>query len=561
MRRVIWPVLACVFSGQASCSAGVEDGNPKLLVLLALDQFRADYLERYGPVFTGGFRRMLDEGRSYPRATVAHAPTLSYPGHTTLATGAHPRTHGINSNAWLETLPNGEKRRVFVMLDPGEQILGDPDATGLSPRNLRVTGLADWIRAADPDGRAVALSTGPALALVYGGRALEDETRNHAYWLSASQGRFVTSTYFRSSYPGWVEDLNEQVMPRFHAQRVWESTAPEEHRALARADSAWYEGDGTHTTFPHAFADVIGSDEPYTGGYDPEETNTETFNRWFFNSPFADEALFDLALTAVDELSLGQRDAADFLAIAVKSPDRIGHDYGPRSQEQLDVLVRLDRLIGAFLDYLDAHVGEGNYVVALSADHGAANVVEYELEQGRPARRVSEAEIASVLEEIERFVDAYAGPEDALAERLAGQLERSDWIARAMTPAELAGEGPADAILSAYRNSYVPGRPTPFPLWTHEVLAGNVGAAHPANWGIVVEFAENAQLWTAASTHMSSHRYDREVPIVFMGKGVQPGIPSESARTVDVAPTLAALAGLAYPSTVDGSELPVKPHR
>ncbi len=527
-------------------------------MLIALDQFRSDYLESYDPAFTAGFRRLLDNGRRYPRALVDHAPTLSYPGHTTLATGAHPRTHGITSNAWLESLPNGEKRRVFVVRDTSERILGDSTALGVSPRNLIASGLADWVRDAHPDARTVALSTGPQLALVYGGKALDDEARNHAYWLSASQGRFVTSTYFRSTLPGWVREFNERAMPRFQANRVWNSSVPDGHRHLARADAAEYEGDGVHTTFPHAFADVIGSDEPYTGGYDPEETNRETYNRWFFNSPFADEALFELAETAVRTLALGQREATDFLAIAVKSTDRIGHDYGPRSQEQLDIVVRLDRLIGTLLDALDTYVGEDNYVVALSADHGAQNVVEYELEQGRTARRVSEAEIATVLAEIERFVAAYDGREEDLPARIAGALERSEWIARAMTEAELAGEGAADEILRIYRNSYVPGRPTPFPLWTRDVLAGNVGDAHPANWGIVVEFAENSQLWTAPSTHMSSHRYDREVPILFMGRGIEPGVSHDRAYTVDVAPTLAALALLAHAATVDGRALPLE---
>ncbi len=556
-RKSRW-LFAALAVALASCQPVAENDRPSLIVLVGIDQFRADYLERYGQVFSGGFKRLLDEGRWYPRAIVDHAPTLSYPGHTTLATGAHPRTHGITSNAWLETLPSGERRRVFVAIDPQQRILGDPDATGLSPKNLRVTGLADWVRAADPEARAVALSTGPALAMVYGGVALDDETRNHAYWLSSSRGRFVTSSYFRSEFPDWVSEFNEIVMPGFDAYRVWESTVPQEYRGLARADSASYEGDGTHTAFPHSFADVGAGGEGYSGGYDPEEAGDREYYRWFFNTPFADEALFELARTAVERLALGQRGGTDYLAIAVKSVDRIGHDYGPLSQEQLDILLRLDRLLGSLLEQLDEYVGQGRYVVAVSADHGAPNITEYEIEEGRPGRRVSEQEIQELLDRVERLVQTYSGPEDELPERIAVELENADFVARAMTPAELGGEGPADEILRAHRHSYIAGRNTPFPLWTREIIAGRVSETHPANWGIVVEFTENAQLWTAATTHMSAYDYDRVVPILLMGRGVERGVDSSAARTIDIAPTLAALAGLAYPATVDGTVMSVR---
>jgi predicted AlkP superfamily pyrophosphatase or phosphodiesterase len=527
-----------------SCAKPVEH---RLIVVIALDQFRAGYIERYDPVFTGGFRRLLDEGRRYDRALVDHAPTLSFPGHTTIATGAHPRTHGINANDWFVAEPGGERHRVLAVVDTTARIVGHPDLTGLSPANVRVTGLADWIRAADPEARAVAVSTGTALAMVYGGRALPDPSRNHAYWLSSSAGRFVTSTYFRPEYPEWVETFNQQAMPRFQKNRAWTSTVPEEHRGLARADTASYEGDGVDTAFPHAFDEEGRPD------------GAAAYNRWFANTPFADEALFALATEAVRSLALGQRNATDFLAIAVKSVDRIGHDYGPLSQEQLDNLVRLDRLLGELFSTLDRTVGRERYVVALSADHGAPNVVEYELEQGREARRLSEKEIQTLLDDVASYVDAYDGSDEELPEGIARELERADFVARAMTPRELAGTDPADEILRLHRNAYVPGRSTTFPLWTDEVLYGAFTDAHPVNWGIVVEYAEQVQLYTARSAHGSAYLYDCEVPIVFMGGGLRPGVASGSARTIDIAPTLAALAHIDYPSTVDGVVLDLAP--
>jgi len=539
-----WTFLALLSFAVSVRAAEAPPSRPRLLVLIAIDQFRADYLERYDSAFVGGFRRLKDEGLYWRRAIVDHAPTLSYPGHATLATGCNPRTHGFTANDWTEIGADGVMRRVLVASDPATHTVGHPLEPSVSPRSLRVTGIADWIRGADPGARAVALSTGPALAMIYGGRALEDERRNHAYWLARSEVAFETSSYFRSSYPRWIEAFNAAQMPRFAESRVWESTVPARLRSLARRDDAPYEADGRHTTLPHRFAG--------------EEA---TFARWFYDSPLADEALFALARVALEEERLGQRESTDLLALAVKSVDRTGHDYGPRSQEQLDVLVRLDRLIGVLLATLDETVGRGRYVVALSADHGAPNVVEYERERGRPGRRVTEEEMQALLDDVARIAKAWRGSDAGLRRRIARRLERADFLDRAMTPAELGGEGEADDVLRAYRNSYVPGRATTFPLWTHEVLYGRVGEAHPVRWGIEAVLAENAQLWTAPSTHGGPWSYDREVPLIFMGAGIPRGRGTGPARTTDVAPTLAALAGLSVPETVDGGALPLAPQR
>ncbi len=557
IRRVFMCSLAAATAlSLASCQSEPEPlPRPKLLVLIALDQFRSDYLERYDEAYTGGIRRALDRGRLWPRAIVDHAPAVSYPGHATLATGCLPGHHGYNANAWLEIGADGTARRVSVVSDDNEGIVGRADHPGLSPRNLLVTGLADWVRAADEDARAVALSTGSALALIYGGRALPVETRNHAYWLSERDGTFVTSTYFRADYPDWVEHFNRERIPTFHTEREWDTTVPSGHRDLARADATSYEGDGIHTAFPHRFENAGDTSDPPPRSYGPRDEAPDDYFAWFYRSPFADEALFALAEEAIGSLALGQRGATDLLAIAVKSTDLIGHDYGPHSQEQLDVVLRLDRLIGRLLDVLDEAVGEDRYVVILTADHGAPDVVEFELEQGRPAHRITEQEIQQLLDQVDRLVVTYQGPADGLPAAIAAELERSDLVARAMTPDELGGDGPADDILAAYRKSYVPSRRSPFPLWTSDVLNGNIGATHPANWGIVVEFVEGTQLWTARSAHGTSYRYDREVPIVLLGAGVEPGVADTPARTVDVAPTLAAIAGVPFPDSVDGAPL------
>ncbi len=222
------------------------------------------------------------------------------------------------------------------------------------------------------------------------------------------------------------------------------------------------------------------------------------------------------------------------------------------------ILYRLDKELGTFFEFLDQTVGEDNYLVSLQADHGAPNIVEYEIEQGHPAKRVTEEELINLLDDIELFIDGYSGPAEELPNMIARELEESEFIERAMTPEELAGTGPADHILSSYRNSYIEGYNTTFPLWTNKILGGIISPNHPGNYGIRVEFIEQAQLYTAPSAHSTSYSYDQEVPIIFMGTGVLPGITKVPAQTIDIAPTLAYLAGIKYPETVDGNVLAVR---
>lgn len=498
--RIVFSIIVVIFFH--SCAQDSAKEKPKLVVMITLDQFRAGYLERYDSVFTGGFRRLRDQGWRYDTALVDHAPTLSWPGHTTIYTGAHPRTHGVVTNDIITE--DGYRKLIFV--DEEEHILGYPDALSFSPRITKVKGLGDWMKSVDPDCRSVSLNI-TTTALCYGGKPVLDKSQNHVYWIEPSAGQFVTSTYYRDDYPDWLEKFNDEILPEYKEKLEWENSVPEAFRHLARPDQAPCEFDGIHTTFPHHIGDFY------------QEIHQQTVNAYFSRfSPYANEALFALAKECIQVLELGGRNATDFLAISVGLTDRIGHDFGPRSLEQLDVIVRLDRELGGFFDFLDATLGKNNCIIALTGDHGGPNIVEYEIEQGRPAKRVAQEELKNLLSEIENFIDNYSGPEEALPSRIARELEKSDFIARAMTPDDLAGNGPADHILKSYRNTFIPGLKTTFPLWTDEILRGNVSPKHPGNYGLIVEFVENAQLYTARSAHASSYWYDQEVPIIFMGK-------------------------------------------
>lgn len=514
--------------------------RPALVVVIAVDQLGEDLLERYDSLFTGGFRRLRDQGMSYSEARVDHAVTISHPGHVTLATGASPARHGIVDAAFYEG-PPGARKLVDAVADPGSPIVGAPGLPGASPQKILVSTLSEWIAAADPQARVVALGSGQYSSLLHAGHA-----RGDVYWYSGSVGRYVTSSFYRKDDAEWVKSFNQRTLPLFlQRSRSWDSTVTEAARSLARPDASPYEARGKFTTFPHRFEDEV----------PPAQRNDPRALPWRLSvTPMLDEATLALAQDAVREQELGRRGTTDILSIVVSQVDDIGHWYGPRSQEQLDNLLRLDREIGEFLAFLDQSVGEGRYVLALSADHAAPDIPEHRRESGETARRIDEAEIKAVLDEVSAVVAQPSSSPDETAARVAAAVKRHDFVAAVMTPAELAGQrtadGTADPFLALYRNNWRPDRVPRFPLFTFADGTSPIGAA-----GVMVRLTEGSMIDVDPVVHGSPYDYDRRVPLVFFGAGVRQGRSAEPARTTDLAPTLARLAGIPVPPALDGRAL------
>lgn len=513
-------VLTLALSGSEGCAQGPGE-QPRLVVLIAVDQMRGDLLDRYADIYTGGFRRFLDQGYRFPGATHAHAHTETAAGHATISTGAFPSRSGIVANDWRQRV--GEAWvPMYSLEDTLSPIVGVADLEGRSPRNLLRTGLADWVLAADPEARSVSLSAKDRSAITMAG-----QTRSNVYWISKELGRFITSEYYRGDYPGWVTRFNETRMPELVRDSVWQQSAPEAARALARADSAIYEFDGIHTTFPHL-------------AWEEADPDVVSRNVWALDAqPRADRAVQLLAQEAVKELRLGQRGHLDYLGLAFSSTDYVGHAFGPFSQEQLDNLLHLDRQLGELFDFLDREVGEGAWVAGLTADHGVMTTPEYLLATGEDptARRWQPGAYTRGLSEAVQEAARGGGSEDEVAERLARLVEEKGLVAKAYTHRSLTVGEAADSFAVLFRNSYYPGR-----------AAGTL-----SRFGVEVRNASNNLTSRArGTTHGSPYWYDRQVPFLLLGAGVEHGASPTWVYTVDLAPTLAGLARIRAPDDLDG---------
>ena len=512
--------------GAADLSAQEEVRPTRLVVAIVVDQLRADLIDRYQSVFTGGLRRFLDEGFRFTQASHAHARTSTAPGHATLTTGVFPSRHGVVANSW------SQRRGVrwvpmYAVQDPDSPILGfenEPLLPGRSPRALLRDGLPDWLQVAYPDSRRVSISRKDRAAIPMGGKSTE-----HVYWMLPELGRFITSTHYMKRYPRWLDRFNERVMPDIMEPTVWDTEVPEQYRRLARADSATYEGDGIHTIFPH-----VSSEEN-------QDHSQQQHNVWASEQPRVDDAVMALALTAIDELDLGQRDDVDYLAISLSAVDRVGHAYGPFSQEVLSTLINIDGLLGELFDEMDERLGEGGWVVGLSADHGVVAMPEAAQAMGNSeAERLSDPEMRAQISEVLNDAAREGGTPAEIAERLARAVEEQGLVARAYTHHALTVGEPADSFAILYRNSYYPGR-----AW--DLLS---------RFAVDVRFGEGDHVgFPRGTNHETTYWYDRHVPMMFLGAGVEPGVSDEPVYTVDFAPTLASFVGVPFPDDLNGRRI------
>jgi len=354
-----------------------------------------------------------------------------------------------------------------------------------------------------------------------------------AYWYDSSINEFTSSTYYTSSIAPWIATFNKNELPSFQ-KLAWTLTVPAQQIHLAYLDDDPNENFGRNNTFPHLYA---AESRPARGGDLPTE-----YSRWWDGTPLKDEALLALAAKAIDAEKLGQRGVVDYLAIDLGSTDDVGHTFGPLSLEQFDTLKRLDRALGEFLDHLDATVGKGHYVLAFSADHGVIDPTD----PGVNGRILKTAELEALLDKVEAVAVKQYSSEEALKQQIVTALKSADFVADAYTEERLSHPS-ADPYVRLYSNVLRRGLTTDFPLWTNKDRPH-----HPARYNIIVRFKENAVIDAASGVHGSPYAQDRLVPIIFAGAGIRHGEETAGARTVDVAPTLAAAAGIPMPKGLDG---------
>jgi predicted AlkP superfamily pyrophosphatase or phosphodiesterase len=521
--RRIWHSVALAVSGalaSGSPTRAQAPARPTLIVFLTIDQMRADYVDRWAPQLSGGLARLARRGAFFTNGYQDHAVTETAPGHSAVLSGRFPRSTGILRNtAGVE--------------DPQAPLLTSRDLPA-SPYRFRGSVLIDWLRSRDPRSRALSISRKDRGAIRPLGRA-----KQSVFWYATSNGEFTTSRYYGDTLPTWIRALNARHMPQRLAGRAWTLLLPASE--YAEPDSVPNENNGRDVTFPH----VLPSDSGKAAAELP-------------STPWMDQLTLDAALDGIQALALGRGPQADVLAISLSATDYIGHRYGPDSREQHDNILRLDRALGAFVDSLYRLRDSSTIVFALTADHGVTSYPELVAQRAnRPApprydllpavtglksalrqARVDTTAVSldGTLVYVDRAAFARAGvdPEPILA-RFIDVVRGIPGIARVDRVRDLAGR---DTVRDAVTRR-----------WVHMI---------PADSPVEVVITPREGAYSAGARvaeHGLPYDDDAHVPIIFYGPWFRAGRFGERVLVVDMAPTLASVAGVPPTERLDGRVL------
>lgn len=530
MRKQIACIVTLIVVSTLTLAAS---NRPKLVIFISVDQMRADYLERFKTEFTGGLKLLIDEGTVFRNATLNYAPSETGPGHAALSTGCYPSKTGILSNDWFDP---STRKDVYCVEDTSVEKVG-AEGGGVSPKNLMVTTIGDWLKQASPHSRVIAVSAKDRAAILMGGKHA-----NYAFWYDTKSGHMVTSEYYTRTEPQWVQTFNARNWVEHHVPDAWETLHPSPYYQGFGPDT--FEGemiwDGS-TAFPHRFS--------------PEKKNEQ-----ILRSPYGDMLVLDFARSAIRAEKLGQRNSVDLLCISLSCTDYIGHAFGPNSREMADQMMWLDKSLGSFLSNAERIVGRENILVALSADHAVMPLPEYTVRvEHRFARRISpQKSINPAVEALNRALEQELGTSEhiilanaflnypaalkagidslELERRVKEGLLKIDGIADVYFRRELLDkERPERPFMEMIRRGYFPDRGEDF----------------------LIRFCENCLVSSSktGTSHGSPYDYDTHVPVVFWGTGVKALTVDRGIHSVDIAPTLAKMLGLKYSSAVDGRPL------
>jgi predicted AlkP superfamily pyrophosphatase or phosphodiesterase len=514
-----WYAALVLLAWIPGACASAYNARPKLVVVIVIDQFRGDYLERYRDQFgDGGFRVFLDRGAYFTDCNYDYADTRTGPGHATLFTGSYASGHGILANEWWDPR---RKKRVTSVEDETTKLVGvTSTAPGASPRNLLSDTLGDELKlATGGKARVFAISLKDRAAVLPAGFS-----GNGAYWIDTKSGVWITSTFYRQELPEWVRNFNGS------------------HRTDKYWNRDWKDNEGN----------VLGSTVPRKG----KDGTSAGFYEVIGSTPFANEYQFEFAKELVVYEKLGSGPATDLLVVSLSANDILGHQVGPDSAQMHSMALELDRQLAEFIAFIGHQVGLANVWMALSADHGVAPLPEFAKTLRLPAANLDDDglrnQINSLLSQkyakkadylldldyplawLNQEAFANAGRKEAEAEADAGEVMKQMGFLGYFTKSQLSrGDIPNTETGRRYAHSYSPmggwyvmGVPAPF-------LVGRL----------------------KGTDHATPFSYDTHVPLAFYGLAFQPGIYRTHAEPVDLAVTLSSLLGINAPTHSTGRVL------
>lgn len=504
--------------------------KPKIVIGLVVDQMRWDYLYKFQSLYgNNGFKKLLKTGFSCDNTLITHMPTYTAVGHTGIYTGSVPALHGIVGNNWYD---RSIGKMMYCTEDTSVEGVGTKSDEGkMSPKNLITNTITDELRLSNNfQSKVIGVSLKDRGAILPAGHSA-----NAAYWFDEKEGKWISSTYYMSTLPNWVNRFNEKRLPDAYMSDTWNTLLPLSNYTLSSKDEQAYEGTipgEKSTAFPHQLSTI--KEKKYTA---------------FKFTPFGNSFTLNFAKVAMENEQMGKGAAIDFITISLSSTDYIGHTFGPNSVEIEDTYLRLDRDIATFINYLDSSYGKNNYLLFLTADHGVAHNPSFLNEHHLPGETYSNKDL---IKELNDSVFINFQIRDAVTKVENAQVYIND---------QLFHQGACNPVLPSYLVHLILSKKSfvchaydfknvkPFDV-PEPIRSMSMNSYYPSRSGDIqiIPKPNDFDGGKTGTTHGLWNPYDAHIPLVWYGWKINPGRTHIESHMTDIAATLAALLNIQMPN-------------
>ncbi len=529
-----------------SFSYSQQKDSPKLVVGIVVDQMCYDYIYRYYSKYSdGGFKRLMEEGANCRNTQYNYIPTYTGPGHASIYTGTTPSNHGIVANDWYDRTTGGS---VNCVTDSTVTPIGTDSPYGYySPKNLKANTITDQLKLAYPTAKVISMSIKNRGAILPGGHLSDG-----SYWYDFATGKFITSSFFKTELPKWVEKFNQKKYVENYMQGEWNTLLDISEYTESEPDDSPYEHllpGKTSPVFPYNLAEMMEGKE--------ENLKYEIFTY----TPFSNTFLTDFAIASIDAEDLGKDAQTDMLCISYSTPDLAGHAFGPYSVEIEDMYLRLDLEIKRLIEELEKKVGEGQFTLFLTADHAVVPVPQYLIDKKLPGGYFFMDEHFSQLRmDLEQKfgfdcilattnMNVYLD-KDALIEKainydevvtfIQNKIQNWENVKRVFTAKQLYSSFVDDEWMDMVRNGY------------HHAESGDVIFILEPGF-----LAKSSDVETAhrGTSHGSAYNYDTQVPLIWFGANVKSQEVFRKIEITDISATLAQFLYVQMPNALTGKPI------
>lgn len=533
--------IACIcISTQAIAFARQED-KPRLVIGIVVDQMRYDYLLRYWDKFgENGFKKLINEGFLCSNTHYNYVPTYTGPGHASIFTGTSPAVNGIISNNIFDRATG---RTFYCVHDESAQPVGTKDTLSrVSPRNMYSSTIGDQLHLAENfASKVIGIALKDRAAILPAGHSA-----NAAYWFDGSTGKWVSSSYYMDELPKWARNFNDKKRPDALLAQQWNTLLPiGKYTESSADDNAWetpFAGEGK-PVFPHDLPAL-------KSGYNDYNLIKST--------PFGNTLTREFAEAAIKNEQLGKDGITDMLTLSFSATDYVGHSFGPHAVETEDTYLRLDRDIAYFIEFLNRQVGNGNYLLFLTADHGISETPGFLQAHKMPGGYFNTSQMLSQLKAM--LAENFGS--DAV---LQGYNDMQFYLNREILLKMGISE---NDVIRKIRQFVIKLKGVSSVVSVQELACAREGDAfypllrngiHPTRSGDVIMLLQPGWIsWygSTGTTHGSPYPYDTHVPLIWFGDGIPHGRSSDAISITDIAPTVSHLLGISAPNGNTGRVIP-----